>query len=161
MNEQIKKDLGKVKRFLDNRKIEFKVVGSIALEVCGLPIGRQVDDIDLEVVCSNRQEEIFKALAEAQGNNFFEQSDYSIKGCSHKPYIFQFGKTKVNVWCFKEFSSPAYVEKDDMRYATIMDVLTKKLAYKRAKDFTDLLTIVSNLSTLGGIVGGNPGTPQG
>ena len=34
MKEQVKTDLNKVARFLENRKMDFKVVGSIALEVC-------------------------------------------------------------------------------------------------------------------------------
>lgn len=150
MKQQVKTDLQKVIRFLENRKMDFKVVGSIALEVCGMPLNREPEDIDLEVVCSNRQEEIFKALAEQYGNDFFTHAEYNITGCSHKPYIFKFGETKINVWCFKEFSTSGYVEKDGVKYGTVMDTLTKKMAYKRAKDYDDLLTIIRTFTCLAG-----------
>ena len=159
MKEQIKTDLNKVARFLEKRKMDFKVVGSIALEVCGLPIGRKPEDIDLEVICSNRQEEIFKALADQYGNNYYTQSEYNLPNCSHKPYIFKFGETKINVWAMKKFTSERFVEKDGIKYAVVQDVLRNKLAYKRAKDFSDLLTIIGRLSVVEGTETTLQGTP--
>lgn len=159
MKEQVKTDLNKVARFLENRKMDFKVVGSIALEVCGLPIGREPEDIDLEVICSNRQEEIFKALADQYGNNYYIQSEYNLPNYSHKPYIFKFGETKINVWAMKQFTSERFVEKDGIKYAVIQDVLRNKLAYKRAKDFSDLLTIIGRLSAVEGTETTRQGTP--
>lgn len=159
MKEQVKTDLNKVARFLENRKMDFKVVGSIALEVCGLPIGREPEDIDLEVICSNRQEEIFKALADQYGNNYYTQSEYNLPNCLHKPYIFKFGETKINVWAMKQFTSERFVEKDGIKYAVVQDVLRNKLAYKRAKDFSDLLTIIGRLSAVEGTETTLQGTP--
>ena len=159
MKEQVKKDLNKVARFLENRKMDFKVVGSIALEVCGLPIGREPEDIDLEVICSNRQDEIFKALADQYGNTYYTQSEYNLPNGSHKPYIFKFGETKINVWAMKQFTSERFVEKDGIKYAVVQDVLRNKLAYKRAKDFSDLLTIIGRLSAVTGTETTLQGTP--
>ena len=134
----------------------FYVGGSVRDEILG---SRPGEDIDLEVICSNRQEEIFKALADQYGNNYYIQSEYNLPNCSHKPYIFKFGETKINVWAMKQFTSERFVEKDGIKYAVVHDVLRNKLAYKRAKDFSDLLTIIGRLSAVTGTETTLQGTP--
>ena len=49
-----KRKLGAVADFLESRDLKFMVVGSGALLTCGIPIRREVGDIDLEVCCSGK-----------------------------------------------------------------------------------------------------------
>lgn len=148
MEKKLKTDLLKIKKFLENRNFDYKIVGSLALQVCGISMGREPEDIDIEVVCEQSQEQIFRALAEQYGSNFHDSKEYNISDCEHKPYIFQFGGTKINVWCLRKFTSDNYVQLDGIKYGTVMDVLSKKMAYRRTKDYKDLLSIINNLTNL-------------
>lgn len=148
MEEKIRTDLLKIKEFLENRHFDYKIVGSLALQVCGISMGREPEDIDIEVVCEQSQEQIFKALAEQYGSNFHDSKEYNISDCEHKPYIFEFGGTKINVWCLRKFTSNNYVQHNGIKYGTVMDVLSKKMAYRRTKDYKDLLNIISGLTAL-------------
>ena len=108
--------INKVARFLKRNDFnEFAVVGSSALLVCGFPLNRNVGDIDVEVICSHKREQVFKALADAYGNNFYEvREEYpEVAGSTHKPYIFEIAGVKVNVWCVKEFTHSMLVEPEE------------------------------------------------
>lgn len=90
--------INKVARFLKRNDFnEFAVVGSSALLVCGFPLNRNVGDIDIEVICSHKREQVFKALSDAYGNNFYEaREEYpEVAGSTHKPYIFEIAGVKV------------------------------------------------------------------
>ena len=146
MDCRIYNDLVNFVSFLNERKITYRIVGSIALEVCGLPIGREPGDIDVEVIADNKIEDIFKALEQlnkiADGNP--DMKDYP-KG--EHPYVFQFNRTKVNVFCYKEkLSCENEVIYDGMKFGVVSDVLKKKMAYSRQKDYRDFMTIIENLS---------------
>ena len=98
-----------VKTFLEKRQMDFKVVGSIALKVCGMPLQREPQDIDVEVIATPQQEEIFKALADQYGSDYYDKKEYNLPGCNHKPYIFMMAGVKVNVWCFSEYPDKRFV----------------------------------------------------
>lgn len=136
-----KRKLGAVADFLESRGLKFMVVGSGALLTCGIPIRREVGDIDLEVCCNGKEADVFKVLQDA---TFPQNSQYqSLK--SDKPYIFTYRGVKVNVWAVEEFSHKQCVEKDGILYATAYSVLKKKMAYRRPKDLEDLTHIVKTL----------------
>jgi hypothetical protein len=140
--------INKVARFLKRNDFnEFAVVGSSALLVCGFPLNRNVGDIDVEVICSHKREQVFKALADAYGNNFYEaREEYpEVAGSTHKPYIFEIAGVKVNVWCVKEFTHSMLVEARGIRFSTLMSTLCRKMAYKRKKDSRDALSFASTL----------------
>lgn len=141
--DYIKQDLLRFAEFLKKRGIKFRCVGSIALQVCGLNLGRDPEDIDVEVECSEEQEKLFKDLAEAYGSTF-HNVDY---GPDRKPFIFKFGETIINVWTYRRINDNS-VYRNGVAFAPINDVLKKKLAYKRKKDFADLLYVISNLSEM-------------
>lgn len=55
--------INKVVRFLKRNDFnEFAVVGSSALLVCGFPLNRNVGDIDIEVICSHKREQVSRLL---------------------------------------------------------------------------------------------------
>jgi hypothetical protein len=146
MDSRIYNDLVNFVSFLNERKITYRIVGSIALEVCGLPIGREPGDIDVEVIADDKVEDIFRALEQlnkiADGNH--ANNDYP-KG--EYPYIFKFNKTKVNVFCCKDkLSYENEVIYDGMKFGVVSDILEKKMAYSRPKDYRDFITIIENLS---------------
>lgn len=146
--EDALKKIEKVASFLcSNNFNDFIVVGSSALLVCGFPLKRNVGDIDIEVLCSEEQEQVFKALADAYGNNFYKvQEDYPEKtGFDHKPYIFEIAGVEVNVWCVRKFTHSMLVEVRGIRFSTLMSTLSKKMAYKRKKDSQDVLSFAVTL----------------
>lgn len=144
MEEKLAKfdrQIEKVKKFLDERNLPFMVVGSGALLKCGIPLRREVSDIDLEVCCTEEQEKVFKDLQDAT-NPY--NTDYRVLDSS-KPYIFMYRNIKVNVWVVKEFTHDQWVMNNGIRYATIYSVLKKKMSYRRVKDYEDLNHIVKTL----------------
>lgn len=145
MDCRIYNDLVNFVSFLNERNITYRIVGSIALEVCGLPIGREPGDIDVEVIADDKVKDIFKALERlnkiADGNPIGK--DYP-KG--EYPYIFQFNRTKVNVFCKEKLSCEDVVICNGMKFAVVSDVLKKKMAYSRPKDYRDFMTIIENLT---------------
>jgi len=143
MNEIIQKDLNDFKSFLDQRNLDFMVVGSLALLICGLEV--EVHDIDMEIVCKNsKDEEVFKILSDSQKNDFYKlKNEYD--SFDRKPYIFRFGKSIINVWVYEEFTHKTFVYKDYIKYAGVMDVLRKKISYKRYKDVNFVLNLFKNI----------------
>lgn len=152
--ELFKSNVNVLKRFLDSQKLDFMVVGSGALLICGFPLGREPHDIDVEVQCTEEQEKVLKTAADLCGNNFYEtKEEYpEITGFDHKPYIFQLplsnGKIIVNAWAVRKFTHKQFVTSDDVKYATVTSVLRRKMAYKRIKDYRDANAIISNIISI-------------
>ena len=144
MEEKLRKfnrDLEVISDFLENQHLTFMVVGSGALLTCGIPIKREVGDIDIEVCCDEKEARVFKILQDA---SFPQYSQYQILK-KDKPYIFTYKGIKVNVWVVEEFTHKQWVEKNHIRFATVYSVLQRKMAYKRVKDFDDLNHIAKAL----------------
>lgn len=132
--------------FLEGEKIPYIVVGSIALRALGVPLNREVHDIDIEVIASERQEQIFKEFADASGNHLHEQKETTLQGFEHKPYMFICNGTKVNVWVSREkFSHPRIVQIASIGFPTVDTLLQAKATYHRPKDLQDFLFITQQL----------------
>lgn len=139
--KQIKIDLDRFSKFLSDRGMDFIVVGSLALEVQGFELRNQPGDIDVEVIATEYQALLFKAISESQNL----RSDYP--GSETRPWIFKFGESKINVWVVSEFSHK-FIYLDYVKYATAGSVLKVKMSYKRPKDFLDLNHIIHSLTSI-------------
>lgn len=132
--------------FLEGEKIPYIVVGSIALRALGIPLNREVHDIDIEVIANERQERIFKEFADASGNHLHEQKETALRGFEHKPYMFICNGTQVNVWVSREkFSHPRTVQIAGIGFPTVDTLLRAKATYHRPKDLDDFLFITQEL----------------
>lgn len=130
-----------VRKFMESQNMDFLIVGSGALLMCGIPLSREPHDVDIEVICTKEQEQKLKVLHEAND---------SVKGSSPNcPYIFKIKDIPVNVWVVDEFTHKHTIKCDNIKYATVSSVLQKKMSYKRSKDFQDLLNIVTGLMDYG------------
>lgn len=111
------------------------------------PSSQAVEEWAKSVASKDKREQVFKALADAYGNNFYEsREEYpEVAGSTHKPYIFEIAGVKVNVWCVKEFTHSMLVEARGIRFSTLMSTLCRKMAYKRKKDSRDTLSFASTL----------------
>lgn len=129
---------------------DYIVVGSCALLACGYPLNRFVHDIDIEVKCDKEQEKLFKIFSDAYNNNFYQRKeDYPEKvGFEHKPYIFKVDDISVNVWCVEKFTHSIVVNIGDIKFATLMGVMEKKLSYKRIEDINEILDFTTLLYNL-------------
>lgn len=120
------------------------IIGSIALRVLG---GIEVEphDIDVEVLEDSNMESIFSNMAVCYGSTNHERSnnEYDMRAerrmkrpvtWGHKPFIFEIGGVRVNVWMVTKFSNRYVTLKNDLKFALPMDVLDRKLAYRRPKD---------------------------
>jgi CRISPR/Cas system-associated exonuclease Cas4 (RecB family) len=107
------------------------VVGSIALEICGFPMRREVHDIDIEVKDSTKARLALTALTKATNANHKEYD----KVRNH--IDFNWNGIGVNVWLVPELNKQ-HIWKDYIKYATINEVLKVKLGYGRSKDIKDL-----------------------
>ena len=132
--------------FLEGEKIPYIVVGSIALRALGVPLNREVHDIDIEVIASERQEQIFKEFADASGNHLHEQKETSLRGFEHKPYMFICNGTQINVWVSRgKFSHPRTVQICGIGFPTVDTLFQAKATYHRPKDLQDFLFITQQL----------------
>lgn len=141
MEQKLKKfneDLKKFKKFLDEKKIDFMVVGSGALLSCGIPLNRCCNDIDIEVICNEDDEKFFKLLQAS--SNIKVENDYTGKTF---PYIFTYQGIKINVWVVNYFSHNHYLLNDfGVKIASVFSVLKRKMDYRRRKDYEDLNYII-------------------
>ena len=135
--------LSNLKILLDGWGTEWAVVGSIALVANGMKINREIDDIDLEVVCNEEQESIFKNLSESQGVDFHNNKETNkFINNKHKPYIFNFFSVTVNVFVSKDkLSHPVILERGGIPIPTLDTLIESKAQFHRPKDLQDLLAI--------------------
>lgn len=159
MTEEIKKKTNdlydKVETFVQSvlnprgiRMNQVAIVGSLALALHDVPV-EDVHDIDLEVFCTERQEEVFKILSDIYGNDFYKEKEDSYIGTEwvHKPYIFVWKDIKFNVWCVKEWShKTGLVLGNGLVVAGVDSILQCKLRYKRRKDFEYIAFLIKRLS---------------
>lgn len=129
-------DMAKVARFFDNQNIPFIVVGSGALLMCGIPLGRNAGDIDVEVLRNEKSGKFFTTLQEVTCD---KNPDYV---GDNKPFTFFYKGIKVNVWLVDNYTHRHIIKRNNIRYATAYSVLKQKMAYKRKKDYEDLNHII-------------------
>lgn len=135
--------LSNLKILLDEWNVRWSVVGSLAFVANGMKINREIDDIDLEVVCNEEQESIFKNLAESQGVDFHNNKETNkFINNKHKPYIFNFFGVTVNVFVSKDkLSHPVILERGGIPIPTLDTLIESKAQFHRPKDLQDLLAI--------------------
>jgi hypothetical protein len=132
--------------YLREKRIPYIIVGSIALRALGIPLNREVHDIDIEVIANECQERIFKEFADASGNHLHEQKETALREFEHKPYMFICNGTQVNVWVSRErFSHPRTVQIAGIGFPTVDTLLQAKATYHRPKDLDDFLFITQEL----------------
>lgn len=135
--------LSNLKILLDEWNVRWSVVGSLAFVANGMKINREIDDIDLEVVCNEEQESIFKNLSESQGVDFHNNKETNkFINNKHKPYIFNFFGVIVNVFVSKyKLSHPVILERGGIPIPTLDTLIESKAQFHRPKDLQDLLAI--------------------
>lgn len=152
-----------VKAVLSPHKMDFLIVGSLALHKLGTEVD-EPHDIDMEVICTPEQEEqVFKLLSDSQANTLYhmkEEEGYHSNAerrmdkvtWSHKPYLFQWGDVIINVWVVSEFSHEYVTLDSGIKFAKVMSVIRKKIAYQRNKDRAFLINLAYRFL---GMVGAN------
>lgn len=146
--EDIKKNL------FDKNNISFLVVGSLALQESGFDVIPH--DIDIEAICTEEQEKILSILSASCGNNYYEDSyrdeaERKMENVTwkHKPFIFKWRETLINVWAVDRFSHPYFLNEEGIKIAKPVSVLKKKMAYGREKDHKTLNGIVKQIINFG------------
>lgn len=151
------------KSVLDAHGMDFLIVGLLALHELGMETA-EPHDIDMEVKCTPEQEQsIFKLLSDSQKNTMYqmkEQEDYLSNAerrmdkvtWKHKPYLFQWGDVIINVWVVSEFSHEYVTLDSGIKFAKVMSVIRKKIAYQRNKDRAFLINLAYRFL---GMVGAN------
>ena len=71
---------------------------------------------------------------------------------THKPYLFQWGDVIINVWVVSEFSHEYVTLDSGIKFAKVMSVIRKKIAYQRNKDRAFLINLAYRFL---GMVGAN------
>lgn len=140
MNDQIKTALIKLVEYLQNDlNVNYLIVGSCALEICGFPMRRECHDIDIEIVADDRIRDIIQGLAKSStpvGQNK-KDTDYQDLHQADGRYDFDWMGIKVNAWLVEDIDKQ-FIWKDYIKYATVKEVLKVKLKYGRSKDLRDL-----------------------
>lgn len=106
---------------------------------------------------------IFKLLSDSQKQSMYqmkEQEDYLSNAerrmdkvtWKHKPYLFQWGDVIINVWVVSEFSHEYVTLDSGIKFAKVMSVIRKKIAYQRNKDRAFLINLAYRFL---GMVGAN------
>lgn len=160
INIEIKNAIRKFKGLMEANTAcnSWCIVGSVALKVLG---GIEVTphDLDVEVLECSEMESTFRNMAIAYGSSFHERKSDGYDAAAekrmkrpitwkHKPYIFEIGGVRVNVWMVTEFSNRSVQLSNGLRYALPADVLDRKLAYGRRKDIQLGLMLIQDISTM-------------
>lgn len=135
--------LSNLKILLDEWNVRWAVVGSLAFVANGMRISREIEDIDVEVVCNEEQESVFKNLAESQGVDFYKNEETTkFINSKHKPYIFNFFGTIVNVFVAKDkLTHPVILKRGEIPIPSLDTLIESKVQFHRPKDLQDLLAI--------------------
>lgn len=129
------------------------VVGSLALARLGMDAVVQPHDIDIEMVCDDAMEARLRLLAESQGSVFHtvtagasyprDAERYMERVTwKHKPYIFKWDGTLINVWAVSAISHRYIQDSEGLKWAVVGSVLDRKCAYRRVKDYAFIQSVV-------------------
>ncbi len=135
------------KSFLEDHHANFIIGGSLALAVQGVTFGREVQDVDMEVLHQSDLEHVFSCFEKAnpvKGHTGYGESCTT----GEKPYQFMWLGLVIKVWLVKKFTYKTFIYKDYIRYATVDQVLIAKTAYHRRKDYKDIMYLINKLSDL-------------
>ena len=135
--------LSNFKILMDEWGVRWSVVGSLAFVANGMRINREIEDIDVEVVCNEEQESIFKNLSESQGVDFNNNEETTkFTNSKYKPYIFNFFGTTINVFVSKDkLTHPVILNRGEIPIASLDTLIESKVQFHRPKDLQDLLSI--------------------
>lgn len=140
ISNELNANLKSLVEFLEkDLNAEYCVVGSLALNICGFPIGREPHDIDIEIIKNKKVKTVLEALE--RSNSISYNSKYPK---DPNRFDFKWGEVEVNAWVVDKLEKN-FVWKDFIKYATVEDVLKAKLKYGRSKDVKDLMTAFSTL----------------
>lgn len=127
--------------------LDFMVVGSTALQICGIPLREEPHDIDIEVATIMKfetTENLFKDLEYL----YKCENDITTPSYKNKPFVFKIGETIINAWVVNTFSHQEYITWSDIKVATVSSVLLKKCSYQRIKDYKDMNYIIQTFSEM-------------
>lgn len=135
--------------FLGN-KIPFMVVGSIAWKALGLPLNREIKDIDIEIICDDEEKLlVFENICKEQGGKLHLDKEEDITHFEHKPYVFYAFGIEFNIWVSKEtFFHKKSVSCGGILIPTVDEVVKIKAQYHRSKDLEDLLGLSKALMSV-------------
>lgn len=135
--------LSNFKILMDEWGVRWSVVGSLAFVANGMRINREIEDIDVEVVCNEEQESIFKNLSESQGVDFNNNKETTkFTNSKYKPYIFNFFGTTINVFVSKDkLTHPVILKHGEIPIPSLDTLIESKVQFHRPKDLQDLLSI--------------------
>lgn len=147
----MKKTLLDIKRKLfDKNEIPFMVVGSLALQESGFDVIPK--DIDIEAICNEEKEKILSILSSSYGSEYYkvnyeDEAERKMENVNwkHKPFIFQWHETIINVWVVDKFSHPYLLNEEGIKFAKPISVLKKKMAYGRVKDYKTFNNIIQQI----------------
>ena len=135
--------LSNLKILLDEWNVRWAVVGSLAFVANGMRISRDIEDIDVEVVCNEEQESVFKNLAKIQILDFHKNEETTkFINSKHKPYIFNFFGTICNVFVAKDkLTHTVILKRGEIPIPSLDTLIESKAQFHRPKDLQDLLSI--------------------
>lgn len=128
-------------------KIPFMLVGSIAWKALGLPMNRKVKDIDMEIICEDKEVlETLRNICKEQNANFHEVKEEQISHFEHKPYAFYAFGVEFNIWVSKKsFYHKKYLTCGGILIPTVDEVIGIKNKYHRPKDLDDLFFLSKDI----------------
>lgn len=131
-------------------KIPFMVVGSIAWKALGLPLNREIKDIDIEIVCDDEEKLLlFENICKEQGSKLHLDEENDITHFEHKPYMFYAFGIEFNIWVSKKtFFHKKSVSCGGILIPTVDEVVGIKAQYHRPKDLEDLLGLSKALMSM-------------
>lgn len=135
---------------LMGNQIPFMVVGSIAWKALGLPLNREIKDIDIEIICDDEEKLLlFENICKEQGSKLHLDEEKDIPHFEHKPYIFYAFGVEFNIWVSKEkFFHEKFVSCGGILIPTVDEIVGIKVKYHRPKDLEDLLGLSKVLMSM-------------
>lgn len=128
---------------------EIVITGSIALDIYGLlPKEHKVHDFDCYVIANNDRATALDAKIQdfiKQSNGCLISSEEYIENEVSHLFFTLFGK-EINIWFFDESAISTNITYKGIKVQKPNEIIKRKLSYKRAKDFTDVLGIINLLT---------------
>ena len=135
--------------YLMGNQIPFMLVGSIAWKALGLPLNRDIKDIDLEIICEDDEKlQVFENICKEQGSKLHLDKEH-ISHFENKPYVFYAFGIEFNVWVSKKhFYHKRFLTCGGIMIPTADEVISIKSVYHRPKDLEDLLNLNKEILTI-------------
>ena len=129
--------------YLMGNKIPFMLVGSIAWKALGLPLNRDIKDIDLEIICEDDEKlQVFENICEKQKIKLNLDKAYTPGFENKLPYAFYAFGVEFNIWIDKKsFYHKRFLTCGGIMIPTVDELIEKKNKFHRQKDLEDLLCL--------------------